>query len=151
MGISQIARHLRNFLNLKNKLTSDIERNLGYFPDSQVFGEIPQIPRYLMNFPDAQVFGEFSRFAGIWGIPKILRVVYCKDFENFLNDWIFGEFLKPLGIWEISQIAGHLRNYLYLKNKLPSDSLRNLANSPDSLVSMDSQVVREFPRFPDIW
>ena len=72
-------------------------------------------------------------------------MVYFKDFESFLNDWIFGEFLKPLGIWEISQIAGHLRNYLYLKNKLPSDSLRYLGNSPDS------KVFGEFSRFPGIW
>jgi len=39
----------------------------------------------------------------------------------------------------------HLRNVLYLKNKLPSDSLRYLGNSPDS------QLFGEFPRFRGIW
>ena len=92
---------------------------------------------------------------GIWGISQIprhlgnsrnfpnsygnLMVVCFLDFGNFSNYWIFGKFPKPLSIWENSQIARYLRYFLKLKNKTPSDSLRNLGNSPDS------QAFGEFP------
>ena len=49
----QIVSNLRNVLQLKKKLPSDI-RNSGYSPDSKVFGK-------------------FTRFPGILGIPQIPR------------------------------------------------------------------------------
>ena len=92
---------------------------------------------------------------GIWGISQIprhlgnsrnfpnsyrnLMVVYFLDFGNFSNYWIFGKYPKPLSIWENSQIARYLRYFLKLKDGTPSDSLRNLGNSPDS------QAFGEFP------
>ena len=64
---------------------------------------------------------------------------------NSPNVWIFGKFPKGLDFWELSQMSGYLGNYLYLRNKLPLDSLRNLENFPDSWL------FGEFPRYPGVW
>ena len=95
-----------------------------------------------------------------------LRVAYYSDFVNFSSDYISGKFPKCLGIWEISEIGiwgipqisllpigvwVHLKDleisqidFLKLKNRTLSDSLRNFGNFPDS------QAFWEFPRFPGI-
>ena len=47
--IFQIARYLRNFIWLKNKLLSDSLKNFGEFPRFPCIWEFPQITRHLRN------------------------------------------------------------------------------------------------------
>ena len=103
LEISQISRHFRNFLKLRNRLSPDSLRNLGfpkfpgiwgilemvYFSKCLSMCEIPQIPRYLGSFPDSQEFGEFSK----WYIFKILEISQMTGYlGNSPNVWVFGKF-----------------------------------------------------------
>ena len=82
-GISQIARHLRNFLELKKTTLRVRFEEFSRIPG--IWG-ILQIPMYLGNSPYSMVLGKLPRFPDNLGISRFLenlRVFYLSIIRNF--------------------------------------------------------------------
>ena len=89
---------------------------------------------YLSHCHEPTAIILLKKIARHWGILKISQIPV----------WIWGWYIFK--ILE-TQMTGYLGNFMnsYAFEKLPSDSPRNLGNSPDS------QTFWIFPRFPGIW